>query len=214
MNRIQLCSKPVAAGMALALSMGVAVAQNGGMNSQQQQPQAGANAPGSMNSPGGPNSMPGMTMNSQASMQDKMFLKDAATGDMFEIQSSQLALQKSSSADVKQFAQMMIDDHTKLDNEMKPIAAEAEVTPPTSLTGKPQKEYQKLQGLSGDAFDKEYISDMVMDHAKVSKAFGAEANGGQLPDERKAAMTNKPTVDMHLQKAQQLAQAHNVPVKM
>ncbi len=153
--------------------------------------------------------MQGMS-SSTASSQDKAFLKQAAGGDMFEIQTSQLALQKSSSDDVKQFAQMMIDDHNALEMKMKPIVSEAGVTPPSSLMGKDEKEYKKLQGLSGDAFDKEYIKAMIMDHTKVSKAFAEESQGGQLSDEKQAATANKPTVDMHLQKAQQLAQAHGV----
>ena len=143
-------------------------------------------------------------------MQDKMFLKQASEGDLFEIQAAQLALQKSSSDDVKQFAQMMIDDHTNMEHKMKPIAEEANVPPATSMSSKAMAEYKKLQSLSGDDFDKEYIKAMVMDHSKVSKAFSTEASGGQLSDEKQAAMQNKPTVDLHLQKAQQLAQAHGI----
>ena len=210
------CMKAAAVMATMLLGAGVAMAQQGGMGSPQQTVPGGAQA-GGMNTPGGansPNSMNSMANMSMASPQDKMFLKNAGAGDMFEIQTSQLALQKSSSDDVKQFAQMMIDDHTKLENQMKPIVAEANVQPPTGLMGKDKGEYKKLQGLSGDAFDKEYISAMVMDHSKVSKDFAAEANSGQLQDEKMAAAQNKPTVDMHLQKAQALAQAHGVATTM
>ncbi len=188
------------------------MAQAGGMSGQQPQSPAGSASPGGLNSPGSPDQMSAMNMTGQASMQDKMFLKQASEGDLFEIQAAQLALQKSSSDDVKQFAQMMIDDHTNMEHKMKPIAEEANVPPATSMSSKAMAEYKKLQGLSGDNFDKEYIKAMVMDHSKVSKAFSTEASGGQLPDEKQAAMQNKPTVDMHLQKAQQLAQAHGVSV--
>lgn len=214
-SAMSMCTNPGTLALALALSVGTAVAQQGGAPTPQQPSgqAAGANSPGGLNSAATMNGMNGMSTNG-ASMQDKMFLKNAAAGDMFEIQTSQLALQKSNSADVKQFAQMMIDDHTKLDNQMKPIATEAGVQPPTQLTGKERGEYKKLQGLSGDDFDKEYIKAMVDDHTKVSKAFGSEIANGTLPDEKMAAQQNKPTVDMHLQKAQQLAQAHNVSAGM
>ncbi|WP_158615555.1 DUF4142 domain-containing protein [Acidipila sp. EB88] len=212
-NQTRRCITPSAVALALALSAGIAAAQTGGTS----QPAGAAsqpNAPGQANGANTMNSMPNnmnMGSSTMASSQDKMFLKEASEGDMFEIKASQLALQKSSSDDVKQYAQMMIDDHTKLDNAMKPIASEAGVSPATDLGGKQKKEYAKLDGLSGDAFDKEYIKVMVMDHSKVSKAFGMEASNGQLADEKNAAAQNKPTVDMHLQKAQQLAQTHNVP---
>jgi putative membrane protein len=212
-EEISMAMKRILTGVALGVAVcaGSAMAQNGGMNgggAQQQQQQPGGAQQNGMNQPGGMNGM--ATTGGQASMQDKMFLRQASAGDQFEIQTSQLALQKSSSDDVKQFAQMMIDDHTKLDNQMKPIAQEAGVQPATGLMGKDKKEYAKLQGLSGPAFDQAYIKDMVMGHQKVDKAFASEVSDGTLPSEKQAAATNKPTVDMHLQKAQALAQAHNV----
>ncbi len=210
--RVGMCSRPAIAALVVALGVGTAFAQQGGMNSQQ--PGGAANTPGSMNTPGsqpgGMNSTSGM--NSMASPMDRMFLQQAAEGDMFEIHSSQLALQKSNSADVKQFAHMMIQDHEMLDDKMKPIAEQAGVQPPSSLRGKPAKEYARLQGLSGDAFDQAYIKDMVMDHEKVDRMFANEASNGQLPDEKMAAEQNKPIIDMHLQKAEALAKAHNVTV--
>ena len=205
-----MAMKMTLAGIALgvAVCVGPAMAQNGGGAQQQQQQPGGAQQNG-LNQPGGLNGANSMS-GPQASMQDKMFLRMASEGDQFEIQSAQLALQKSSSDDVKQFAQLMITDHTRLDNDMKPIAQQANVEPATSLMGKQKKAYAQLEGLSGTAFDQQYIKDMVMDHKKVDKAFANEASDGTLPSEKQAAATNKPTIDMHLQKAEALAQAHNV----
>ena len=205
-KRMSMAGKSGVTACVFAVALGTAAAQSNGMNSQQ----PSANASTGMNSPSSMNSMATMNMNGAASPQDKEFLKEAGQGNVFELQTAQLALQKSSSADVKDFAQMIITDHTRMQSDMKPIAAEAGVTPPTGLSGKEKDNYKKLQALSGDAFDKEYIAMMVKDHAHDSKAFGNEATSGQLPDEKKAAMTNKPTIDEHLQKAQALAQAHGV----
>ncbi len=156
-------------------------------------------------------SMSGMNMPGQASTQDKMFLKTASDGSLFEIKTSQLALQKSNSADVKQYAQQMIDDHNKLMEQMKPVAAEAGVTPPTDLVSKMHKaEYKKLQGLSGDAFDQAYIKAQLMDHQQTEQAFKTEESSGQLADEKSAATQGQPVIDDHMQKIQQIAQAHNV----
>ncbi len=188
------------AGMVLVLSLGTALAQTGTGSQTQTAPGAGTSG-----------SMSGMNMPGQASTQDKMFLKAASDGSLFEIKTSQLALQKSNSADVKQYAQQMIDDHTKLMEQMKPVAAEAGVTPPTDLVSKLHKtEYKKLQGLSGDAFDQAYIKAQLMDHQQTEKAFKTEESAGQLADEKAAATQGQPIIDDHMQKIQQIAQAHNV----
>ena len=201
-------------GMALsmALGTGIAVAQAGGSGGAQQPSGGTPSGATSPNSPGGMNSqgqMNGMSGNG-ASMQDKMFLRKATQGSNFEIQTANLAMQKSSSDDVKQFAQMMIQDHTKLNDGMKPVASEAGVTPPTGISKKDKVVYKQLQGLSGDAFDKAYIQAMVKDHTEDLKQFKMEANNGQLASEKSAAEQGAQVVDMHLQKAQALAQAHNV----
>ncbi len=209
-----MCSKSAVLGVALAFGTGAALAQAGaggqGGGAQGTMNSAGSaanqGARGTMNSM---NSMAGMN-GSGASMQDKMFLKNATQGSNFEIKTAQLALQKSQSQDVKQFAQKMIDDHTKLNDDMKPVAQEANVTPPTGLSKKDQAIYAKLEGMSGDAFDKAYIQDMVKDHQADLKQFKQEASSGQLQSEKTAAGQGAQVVDGHLQMAQQLAQAHNV----
>lgn len=86
---------------------------------------------------------------------DKSFMKTAMEGDMAEIQLAQLAQQKASSDQVKQFAQRMIDDHTKLDAQMKPMAQQFGVEAPTDLSAKHKSVQSKLQGLSGAKFDQE-----------------------------------------------------------
>ncbi len=209
MNRIYVCS------MALALAGGAAVAQTGGAATSAAQSTAnGANSAASTVGQAGQStmgSMSGMNMPGKASAQDKTFLKTAADGSLFEIKTSELALQKSSSPDVKQYAQQMIDDHNKMMEQMKPVATEAGVTPPTDLVSKLHKtEYKKLQGLSGDAFDQQYIKDQVMDHQQTETAFKTEESSGQLSDEKTLANQGQPIIDDHMQKIQQIAQAHNV----
>jgi putative membrane protein len=150
---------------------------------------------------------------SSGAMQDKKFAKAAMAGGMAEIQMAQVALQKSSSDDVKQFAQKMIDDHGKLNDQMKPIAAQVGVEPPAGPDKKDMAELTKLQGLSGDAFDKEYIKNAVKDHSKDDKDFQMEASMGQNPQEKNAAQQGDQVVKMHLQMAQNLAKTHNVAMK-
>ena len=112
----------------------------------------------------------------QASDQDKQFLAEASQGNYDEIQLGKLAEQKASNPDVKAFGQRMVTDHTRLAEKMKQYNDAWNVPEPTSLSPDAQKEYDKLQGLSGNDFDKEYIDDMVTDHTKDLKAFTKEVN--------------------------------------
>jgi putative membrane protein len=101
-----------------------------------------------------------------ASDADKKFLAMAAQSDQNEIALSKLADQKATNPDVKAFADKMITDHTQLTESMKPFADAWGLTPPTGPDAEHQKELDKLSGLSGADFDKEYINVMVTDHDK------------------------------------------------
>ncbi len=189
------------------LGLGTAFAQGGlgsaaqsGVGSAASQTRNAANGIGNATGLGSPN---------QASAQDKDFLKNATQGSNFEIEAAQLALQKSSDDGVKKFAQMMIDDHTKLNEQMKPVAAEAGVTPPTGISKKDEKLIAQLKAASGPAFDKRYIDIMVADHSADLKEFKNEASGGQLASEKSAATQATPIVDHHLQEAKALAKTHS-----
>jgi putative membrane protein len=199
--------------IAALLATGTAIAQAGGMGGTQQSQPAGSAQPGAMNSTTAPGAMTGMPMD-QASMQDKDFLREAGQGGMFEIQAGQLASQKGNSADVKQFGQMMVTDHTQLNTKMQPVFSAAGVKPPTSLSGKDKKELATLQGLSGDAFDQAYITCMLKDHKADKKAFQSEAINGQLSVEKNAATQGESVIDKHLQAITQIAQAHNLSAGM
>jgi putative membrane protein len=114
------------------------------------------------------------TSKAQATDDDKKFLTDASQGSYDEIQLGKLAQEKASNPDVKAFGQRMVTDHTKLNQKMKPYADEWGIAAPTGLSSDAQKEYDKLSGMSGADFDKEYISDMVSDHSKDLDAFTKE----------------------------------------
>lgn len=135
---------------------------------------------------------------------DKHFMMEAMEGDMAEIQLAQLAQQKASSAEVKQFAQRMIDDHTKLDAQMKPMAQQFGVEAPSDLSAKHKAVQTKLQGLSGDQFDREYIKAMVSDHSEDDQAFLHEENGAKDPTLKNAVSQAEPIIADHLRMAKDL----------
>jgi putative membrane protein len=110
----------------------------------------------------------------QATDNDKKFLMEASQGSYDEIHLGKLAEEKATNPDVKAFGQRMVTDHTKLNEQMKPFAEQWGLSAPTALSPDAQKEYDKLSKLSGNDFDKEYMSDMVSDHSKDLSAFDKE----------------------------------------
>jgi putative membrane protein len=136
--------------------------------------------------------------------EDKQFMKTAMEGDMAEIQLAQLAQQKASSDQVKQFAQRMITDHTKMDAQMKPMAQQFGVEAPTQLDAKHKAVEAKLQALSGDQFDQEYIKAMVADHSEDDQAFIREETAASSPDLKSTVTQAEPTIAEHLRMAQQI----------
>jgi putative membrane protein len=170
----------------------------------------GGSAPA--NQPAGQNStMDPMSVQTGPSASDRMFVKSAMQGSMAEVQLGQLTLQKSSNDQVKQFAQKMIDDHTKLNDEMKPVAQQLGVDVPTQVSKKDRNLMNKLQALSGAAYDQAYIKDMVKDHKNDLSEFQAEASSGQDQTVKDAAAQGSKVIAQHLQMAQQLAKDQNLP---
>jgi putative membrane protein len=121
----------------------------------------------------------------------------AAQSDQNEIALSQLAQQKATNPAVKAFAEKMVTEHTKMTKSMKPFADSWDLTPPSGPDADHQKELDKLNGLSGADFDKEYISQMVTDHSKALSAFATEANDTKDVKFRAAVIKGKTMVAAH-----------------
>ena len=145
-----------------------------------------------------------------ASPADKKFVTEALKGGMAEIELGQLATQKGSSDDVKKFGQQMVDDHTKLGDQMKTVAGQIGVTPPTMIAPKDKMLKTKLEAMSGDAFDKAYIKAMVKDHEADDMAFKKEASTGTSTAVKDAATQGDQVVEQHLSMIKDMAKKHNV----
>lgn len=147
-----------------------------------------------------------------ASSSDKKFVHSALEGGNAEVKLGQLAAQKGNSEDVKQFGQKMVDDHTKLGEQMKQIAQQQGIEVPDGVPAKDKALETKLNSLSGEEFDKAYIKAMVKDHQKDLSEFKKEANSGNDTSIKDAASQGAQVISEHLQMAQQMAQKHNVQV--
>jgi len=104
------------------------------------------------------------TAGAGVSNSDKNFVSDQLSDGMAEIELAKVARDHAASQDVKQFAQMMIDDHTKAGDQLKQIAASNSIPIDTQIDDKQQNLMDKLSKLNGADFDKEYMSAMVDDH--------------------------------------------------
>lgn len=154
-----------------------------------------------------------MKAGNKSGTSDKTFVKKAIEGSNAEIQLGQLAAQKGSASDVKQFGQKMVDDHTKLNEQMKQVASQVGVTPTDDVAPADKALQTKLNALSGDAFDKAYIRAMVKDHRKDLVEFKHEAGSAKNPALKDAAQQGSTVIEQHLQMAEQMAQSHGVTSK-
>jgi putative membrane protein len=189
---------------ALCCSPVFAQAGGGSMQQPAQQTQPGSTSPG-MQPPEQQQQMGGMNSPTGPAM-DKAFVKKAMEGNLAEIQMGQLALQKSSDDQVKQFAQRMVDDHGKMLDQMKPAAEQMGVKVPEGPSKSQMKNMDKMKALSGDAFDQAYIKDMVKDHKKDDSEFKQEAQATQNPQLKQMVMQSNQIIESHLQQIQQIAQ--------
>ena len=157
------------------------------------------------NQPGVPSAGSLPDSNGGSALADRAFLHKAAAGGLAEIQLGQLASQKASSDDVKAFGQHMVMDHTQLNDELKPFAQQKGATIPKKLSKKDQALYDKLNGMSGDAFDKAYLSAMVKDHQEDAKDFQTEANATTDPQLKATVQKGSEVIQQHLTAVEQLA---------
>lgn len=198
--RLCLCS-------AVALFAGAALlAQNpGSMPTQPQQPSAQPTMPSAGESPS--------AAATPQSFGDQAFVAKAMQGNDAEVQLAQLAEQKSQSNDVKQYAQKMATDHQQMNDKwFDPVAKQLGVSEPKGPSKKDKKLIEKLQGLSGDEFDKQYITAMLKDHQDDLKDFKNEADAAQDPTLKQVATQGATVISQHLQLAEQVAKNHNIPV--
>ncbi len=143
---------------------------------------------------------------SSSQMSAPTFVQMAAMSDMFEIQSSQAALKNSKDAEVQKFAQMMIDDHTKMSAELKSVVQSANVKAeiPMSLSGAKAKTLQQLSNMSGEKFDAMYWKAQVQAHQEALKLMQGYAKNGDNAALRQFAEKGVPTIQEHLQMAQKM----------
>ena len=135
-------------------------------------------------------------------MTDQTFVTKAAAGGMAEVELGKLAQEKGTSDQVKSFAQRMVTDHNKANDELKSLAQTKNITLPTDMGAKEKALKDRLSKMSGEAFDRAYMQAMVADHRKDVSEFRAESNTGKDPEVKAWASKTLPTLEDHLKMAQ------------
>lgn len=131
------------------------------------------------------------------------FAQMAASSNMFEVESSRLALEKAQDQKVRDFAQKMIDDHTRAGERMMQVAQEAGMQPPTTMMPEDKQQLDRLSQVQD--FDRAYMQAQVAAHEKAVALFQGFAQNGQEGPLRNFAQETLPTLEQHLASVRQLA---------
>ena len=184
----------LALGVAATLALGASAAQ-AQSNSMSQPSSPAMNSGSSMNG--------GSDMNKKASKADQHFLMEGMQGDMAEVEMGKLAQQNGQSEDVKQFGQMLEQDHGQHLQQTQQMAQQMGVTPPTAPGAAEKAMHDRLAKEHGARFDKQFAMAMVKDHKKDIAMYEKQAKSkGPLAQ---FAQQTVPTLQKHLKTAQDIA---------
>ncbi|MBP1884316.1 DUF4142 domain-containing protein [Sinorhizobium mexicanum] len=134
------------------------------------------------------------------------FVKEVSMSDMFELESSKVAVERTDGA-TKAFAQQMIQDHQKTTAELKALidGGKVKAAPATAMSEDNQETLNELKGLQGAEFNEQYREDQVEAHEDAVDVFKRYAEEGDNPDLKAWAAKTLPALEHHLQTARDLA---------
>lgn len=140
---------------------------------------------------------------------DREFVMEAASGGLMEVALGKLAQSNGASAQVKQFGQMMVTDHSKANTQLKAVAAKKDLTLPATPAEKHQKMIDEMKTKKGADFDKAYVDMMVDDHKEDVSKFEDEAEKGNDADVKEFASKTLPVLKKHLEQIQKIQDGMN-----
>ncbi|MEG4944168.1 DUF4142 domain-containing protein [Microcoleus sp. F4-D5] len=160
----------------------------------------------SNNNPGRSPNTPtsGETAPNSLSSRDKNFVLQAAQTGMLEVQLGKLAVERGSSARVKEYGQEMVDEHTQANQELMQLAMQKGVELPTEMSSQNKAVTDRLSGLSGTSFDTAYKQAMIESHNQAIALFQAQSQQGQDPELKGWATKLLPNLQAHLQMVNQM----------
>jgi putative membrane protein len=164
----------------------------------QQQESSGASGASSAESKSG---------SSQMSKADQKMMRDIAQTNLAEIETGKLAQEKSQNEKVKEFAEKMVEDHTDAQEKLQELAEQKGVQLPSQPDKQHQAALKKMQNLSGDEFDKQYMAQGgLRDHRAAQKMLSRVEQRAQDEDLKKLASEMQPTINEHMKTARETHQ--------
>ncbi|HYD48596.1 MAG TPA: DUF4142 domain-containing protein [Terriglobales bacterium] len=152
-----------------------------------------------------PNRKSGDVLGDAPALSSETFATKAAQGGMAEVELGKLGAKKAQSAEVKQFAQRMITDHNKANSQLEALASKEGVDLPKDVGAEHKAAIDRLEGLSGDEFDRAFAAQMVADHEKTVKLFRDASQASSVDEDlRQFAKKTLPTLEHHKQEADEL----------
>jgi putative membrane protein len=138
---------------------------------------------------------------------DSDFAVAAANGGMTEVELSKLAATNAASPAVKEFAAMLVTDHSAVNEELKNAAAQKNISLPATISDEMQKDVNNMAEKKGKDFDQAYINKMIDDHEKTINLFQKEATDGNDADLKMWAGNKVSVLQAHLDKAKTIHDA-------
>lgn len=177
-----------------ALILGVAMLTAGALSAQQSPSQE----------------QPAREKHQHAPRRAASFIKEAAEGNLAEVQMGQLAQQKSQNAEIKQLAQALVTDHTKANEQLQTVAQQQGVKFPTTPDRHHEHAQKRLEQLSGSQFDQEFATEQIRDHLKDIHKYEQSSKHIEDAALNQYIQQTLPQLRQHLQLAQQAAKAVGV----
>jgi putative membrane protein len=145
-----------------------------------------------------PSQSQSQSTNRDGAVNDWLFAEAAAAGGLAEVALSEIGVQRATDPDLKKFSQEMVDEHSRLNQELAGLAAQRRVALPRTLDVCTQFCTQNLKGMSREHFDKCYAKAQLAAHMEALAAFEAEAERGQDPTAKSFASKALPRIKEHL----------------
>ena len=136
------------------------------------------------------------------STDDSEFVQEAIRGNLAEIQMGELAKERAQSKDVRDYGRMLVDDHSKANQNAIAAAKSMNIAAPTEPSEQQKKEHDAIANMSGSQFDSLFMSHMIQDHRHDIAQYKAQAQSGRSSKATDYAKSTLPTLNSHFSKAQ------------
>lgn len=136
---------------------------------------------------------------------DAEFVIIAASSGVYEVEAGKLAKDRASGAEVKKFAEKMVEDHTKANKELAEVAKKADLGVPTQLMEADTKHLEALRARTGTDFDREYVAQQVKAHDEAVALFESASKNAKNAALKDFAAKTLPTLKEHQKHAKMLA---------